>query len=151
MFHNWTNGGGRVFPSVLVFPCFCLFFTCEWGCCFFLSVICWSMFPVPPLKQHKIIPSLLLLSLCGTGCVCSTTCPFVYLFIQFFHHKLCVYLGCGYSLTAKPCGKVCVYVGQCLGLWPVTWPVLWALIGHVIQLKDFKSHEQLVRYCSTSF
>lgn len=36
--------------------------------------------------------------------------------------------------------SVCVYVGQCLGLWPVS---TLHLIGRVIQLKDFRSHDKL--------
>lgn len=35
-------------------------------------------------------------------------------FPQSFPHKRCVYLGCWYTFTAKPCGKACVYFGQCL-------------------------------------
>lgn len=54
--------------------------------------------------------SLSITSDSGIGCVRSAACTFVYLFVQFFHHKPCVYLGCGYSLAAKPCGKVRVFM-----------------------------------------
>ena len=91
--------------------------------CLFLTVTCWSELPVPPLEEHWIISSVFdsmtFFSVCVFVCVCvcvcvcvlsATCCPFVYLSVQFFHHKPCVYLGCWCALTAKPCGKVCACV-----------------------------------------